>query len=382
MRLGRRADGMWQKRIDKQLHYFGKGTQADALRLLAAFISERNRAEKYEASDDVTVAWVANHFRAARKDNIGPKTLKDYDRAIKDFVALVGRDTLVSNLTADDFDKLRLQWSAKFGVYRQRNNIGAIRTMFRWGVDNLIVRAMPRFGASFRGPKKSEFHSSRRRRTDKRGERKFSTAEMSKFLHRLDRPAVTHVLLALNGGMYSADISDLQWEEVKRRDGQWIIDRRRGKTGVDHRFVLWPETVAALGKTGTGRVFKTSRGGALNTRHGTDMVHLNFARVLIDLGVKRRLGFGSFKHTHISAVNAHPDNVAVRLTRGHEIRDIDQHYDFPSIERLKKVSDFAREQLLLKTLGARLRTFAGALSAHAPVRSRSAAPVPPAGSQR
>ncbi len=54
------------------------------------------------------------------------------------------------------------------------------------------------------------------------------------------------MLLGLNCGYGLREIATLRVSQIKFKDGKGVIRRRRTKTGVWGRWVLWPETVAAL----------------------------------------------------------------------------------------------------------------------------------------
>ena len=161
------------------------------------------------------------------------------------------------------------------------------------------------------------------------------------------------VLLALNCGMYAADIGTLVPADVRQQAGLTLVDNDRGKTGVQRRAVLWPETVAAMTgvRRGTDVLFVTVRGNPwVTTDNNKNAIAMLFARSLRAWGIKRAgVGFGSLKHTHVSAVGHLADVNAARLVRGHVVSGIESHYDFPSLERIQAVTDVARQRLLLRS---------------------------------
>jgi hypothetical protein len=149
----------------------------------------------------------------------------------------------------------------------------------------------------------------------------------------------------------------------------WLIDTDRTKTEVRRKFILWPETVLLVDefrrkRTGVAdRIFMTAHGrpwvrekvhrakGLIAKSTYIDSINMLFGRVLRSHKIKRRgMGFGALRHTHISAVGDHPDRNAARLVRGHKIEGIESHYDFPSIKRIKAVTDLARRRLLPATI--------------------------------
>lgn len=368
-RLGRRKDGYWQKRIDGKLHYFGpKGiSETKAVEQLIAFLRDRNSAVVVAPVADITVKEVADRFAFARQPEVAYSTWRQYDDAIKHFVRIVGRDTPVANLTAERFKAVRNFWRQKYGVHRQGSYVQTIRTMMKWAVDNLLIDKAPHFGPEFRKPKQTEVRKSRQVLNERRGQRKFTDAELRKIMRVVKFPVRAFVLLGMNAGMYSADISALKWSELHRRGKAWTVERERGKTGIPQRFVLWPETLTEIRKSrrlmGLDRVFTTLHGNEWNDLRGRDAIGREFDRVLTRLKIKREgVGFGSFRHTYISAVNDHADRISVSMARGHKVEGIDEHYDFPSVERMQSVANLARKRLL-NTSMARASTRPGVSSA-------------------
>jgi integrase len=157
---------------------------------------------------------------------------------------------------------------------------------------------------------------------------------LKKILASATGPLRAFVLLALNCGMYAADIAQLRHHDLRREGRHLVIDDDRGKTGIVRRAILWPETVKAIEglRRGEDLLFVTAHGNPW-VNGETDSIGLLFRRLLDELGVKRAgVGFGSLKHTHVSAVGGHPDLNAARLVRGHKFSGIEAHYDFPDLE--------------------------------------------------
>jgi integrase len=351
LNLNRRKDGLFQKKIDGQLHYFGRanGSESQARKELIEFLRLRENGVPQVARADVPLHEIANRYAADVKQRVQPATFDDYDAAIKSFVSILGRDTCDTQLTASHFGKVRDAWDERFGSVRLGNQIQAIRTMFRWAVDNLIIERIPAYGNRFDKPTATEQRIEARATVDRRGHRKFSAGDIAKILAAAKGDLKTFVLLALNGGMYSVDISDLAWEHIKNEGNLWIVDRLRAKTKIPQRFPMWPEVAKrfATMHRSTGRIFSTVHGNAWNNRRHKDSIALTFRRLVQALGIHRKgVGFGSFRHTHVSAVGDHSDGVAARVVRGHLVEGVVKHYDIPENKRLKSVTDLARRRLL------------------------------------
>jgi integrase len=361
LKLGKRADGRFQKKIDGKLYYFGHVgcSEEDATALLLDFLKQRAAGRKdWTPSDGIEVAKVADHFAAAmlarvKDGDLQERTFKDYDKAIKRFIASVGRSTLVANLGADHFKRFRKQLVADYGTYALDRYVQGIRTMFTWAHQNRVIASQPFYGDQFGKSTASERAAERLHNRDAKGDRVFSVEQIRILLK---HPSCTgnirtFILLGLNAGMYSADISDLNWGDIRERDGVLCIDTHRAKTGVIRRAPLWPECAEAIAACKRGKpgdaVFLTYAGNRWNQHNGTDSIQLLFQQLKQSAGiVAAGASFGALKHTHISNVSDHGDLNAARMVRGHRISGIEVHYDFPSVKRLKAVTDLARSRFL------------------------------------
>jgi integrase len=373
MRLAARPDGRFAKVIDGQYHYFGSGGDRDAaLRELADFIRLRDRGHvpSQQSAGPATVAEICQKFinnRNARliEGGITGGTFDDYKVAVEQFAAAVNAGVLVDDLLPEDFGRVRAAWSARMGSWALDRHVQAVRTMFRWAAAHRLIGREPFYGDRFGKASAAERRQEKRESVGHRGERVFTIAEVVVILGGVkdddrDVPPLSGqmlamVLLGLNVGLYSKDVSDLRRHDLKQEGKTLLIDSHRQKTGVPRRAPLWPETVAALERVPTTccrheddatRVFCTHHGRPWN-RNGIDSISMMFARRLRDLGIKRPgIGFGTLRHTHVSAVGDHPDLVAARLVRAHKITSIESHYDTPSLARLLAVTNLARKRLL------------------------------------
>jgi integrase len=297
---------------------------------------------------------IANAFRASRKPQVAPGTWDDYETAIDQFLASVGKYRRVADLAPGDFAAVRGKWAAKLGPWKLDNRVQCVRTMFNWAhLTARLTDRLPWYGESFSKTSAAEKRRVRREHAAEHGERKFTPAELKKILASATGPLRAFVLLALNCGMYAADIAQLRHHDLRREGRHLVIDDDRGKTGIVRRAILWPETVKAIEglRRGEDLLFVTAHGNPW-VNGETDSIGLLFRRLLDELGVKRAgVGFGSLKHTHVSAVGGHPDLNAARLVRGHKFSGIEAHYDFPDLKRIKAVTDLARKRLLTNAGG-------------------------------
>jgi integrase len=388
------GDGRWCKRVRGVLHKFGRrgGTKDEAMRhwlkvkddLIAG---RRVRAVRPGRPRQLTVKLLIDSFLTAwmvkaKAGKIRAATYDDYYRALDDFGVMVGLGRDPADLTPDDFRHVRSEWDKRMGPWALDRNVQAVRTMFKWAIDPArLTDKGPWYGDQFHKSTEADKREAARERQRERGDRRFTIKELGAILSEAEAPLKAMVLLGLNGGMYATDIARLRRSDIKREGKLWVVDFDRTKTGgVWWKFPLWPETKEAiddaLGLNRVARdpadadlVFLTVRGnvwhkenvteaeGAIETVSETHGIGQELDKVLDAErkgGKLRRagVGFGSLRHTHVTAVGDHPDKYAARRVRGHKIVEIEKHYDAIPIERLKAVTDLARRRLLQPALAA------------------------------
>lgn len=356
----------WVKRIDGKIRYFGESgcTKANAMAILNAYIDERIADSIENASNAISIGQLAIAYELDCEARVASgklqlDTLKEYRRCIQLFLDEIGSGTIVGSLRPAQFRTVRLRWDGLSPPTRNRYITG-VRTMFMWGVANGVIVSLPMYGREFDPPDKSEHRAAREIREREHGERKFRDDELRRILlHPLcDGWMRACVMLGLNAGMYGKDCSDLLWKDVCTIDGVVCIDRRRAKTGVRQTAPLWPETITLLEtmrRPGIDRVFRTPDGNPLINRDTrNDYLGEKFMVLRGEAGIERvGIGFGSLRHTHVSAIGDCGDDNAARRVRGHEIAGVVGHYDKIPIRRLKAVTDLARDRLLVPTLESR-----------------------------
>lgn len=388
-------DGRFCKRVRGVLYHFGANGDKDAAlkEWLAAkpllLAGKRIVRESRRLGGAVTVDKVKSSFLSACTQKVKAGKLKggtfdDYDRATDEFCKIVGAGRDPGDLKPDDFQGVREKWLERMGPWSLDRYVQAVRTMFEYSRDTeRLIPAPPHYGDSFNKSSQSEKRVLARAKTAVSGERIFSADELKIILGAATGNLRAMIMIAMNGGTYAADLAALRWSYIKEQAGETVLDFDRGKTGgVEWKFVLWPETIAALeivraeqvaqrarwNKRGAkfprnpaddGLIFITKMGRAYHRQHTTwiddeiagsasvDLVAQEFDKLLVTLGIKRSgVSFGAFRHTHTTATGDHVDTRAAKRVRGHKISGIESHYDKPSIERLKSVTDLARSRLL------------------------------------
>lgn len=374
-------DGRFCKRVRGVLHHFGSNGDKDlALKEWLAVKDDLlagravHRVPVNAGPGTVTVKVVNDTFLTdctAKVDAGRMKggTFDDYFRACDEFGAAVGWGRDPDTLSPEDFAGIRRKWSGRMGPWSLDRHVQAVRTMFNFALAHRIVGRAPFYGSAFGKSSEAEKRSKAREKVKERGERVFTAAELKAILAGATGQLRAMILLALNGGMYARDVAALRHSDIRREGKVWVVDFARGKTGgIPWKFPLWPETKAALDDVVALKraardpadgdlVFLTSHGRRWVREHtrrdgqkitasaSVDAVAQEFDKLLG--GAKRSgIGFGAFRATHVSAVGDHPDERAARLVRGHKFGGIERHYDKPSIERLKAITDLARQRLL------------------------------------
>jgi integrase len=277
-------------------------------------------------------------------------------------------------LTPRDFARCRAAWAKRFGPDRLAKFILAVRGMFKWARRPPLRLSEPDYGDEFDPPAKLVFR--RRRNADRaaHGPRLFTAAEVKALLAKANRNMRAMILLALNGGFGNTDLAELPRAAIDLDDG-WI-DYARGKTGMQRRVPLWPETVKAvravldyrpksrkrpnappptlLFVTRQSRAYVEDRQSAKGRPLHKDRISTQFNLLCAAAGVARfRRGFYSLRRTHRSLTDEAGDQRAAALLMGHELPDIGGVYvQRISDERLKALTGHVRTRPAAPPAGA------------------------------
>jgi len=108
------ATGRWAKKIRGKLRYFGKWDDPDAA--LVKYLAEKDNLHAgrtpRDAADALTVYTLCGKFLTTKKrmldaGELSPRSFDDYTATCKRIMRAFGKGRLVSDLRADDFEKLR-----------------------------------------------------------------------------------------------------------------------------------------------------------------------------------------------------------------------------------------------------------------------------------
>ena len=338
--LGPHPGGSWQKKIRGRICYFGPwGHRVNGkLERLpydgwqAALDLYNEQAEALHAGrtprvkgDGLTVADLCNRFLTAKQrkcdaGEITPRTFDEYKQTTDRLVAAFGKDRLVLDLAADDFERLRHDMSQKWGPVRLGNAIQQCRTVFKYGFEAGLIDKPVRFGPEFKKPSAGVL----RRHRAANGERMIEAAPLKRLLGAAPVPLKAMILLGINCGLGNHDIAMLPIAALDL-DGGWL-NFPRPKTGVKRRCPLWPETTAALRATLAGRptpkdadaadrVFVTVRGRPWLSRGIANPVSVAARRLMATVGIEG--SFYDLRHVFQTIAEGCRDPVAVKSIMGH-----------------------------------------------------------------
>lgn len=170
------------------------------------------------------------------------------------------------------------------------------------------------------------------------------------------------ILLALNGGYGARELSQLPRMVIDLDNA--LIDYERGKTGEDHKVPLWPETIRALRRVMRQRpddelVFRTRAGEPWSRQikviHAGKVRSVNhdnvawaFNELVKPLGLKiKGQSFYKLKHLHATTGDAGGDIHASFVLTGHAVPGARGRYVAVGLDRLRKLVDYLRHELIL-----------------------------------
>lgn len=327
------ANGRWAKKIRGKLHYFGKwaddpkGKAAEAL-----YDSQRDDLHAGRtpraARGGLTVKQLCDRFCTVKEDqaiagDIRRRSFLDYRRTCLEIAAAFGRNRLVDDLAADDFEAFRAALAKRLNPNTLGNEVQRVRVVFKYAYDAGLIDHPMRFGPTFKRPAKRILRAHRQRK----GPRMFEARQIRRLLKAAPQPLRAMILLGINCGFGNNDCGTLPLAAIDLKGG-WI-NYPRPKTAVERRCPLWPETVAALeeaiARRPKGETEETKR-LAFVTRQGLPWakeiadspVTKEFRKLLNKLKLHRPgLGFYALRHTFETIAGGCRDQVAVDLVMGH-----------------------------------------------------------------
>lgn len=355
------ASGLWAKRINGRIHYFGPWRDWQAA--LAKFQRERDdlyAGREPEVTEGVSVETLCDHFIDAKRRQVlagelRSPTYQDYWHSCKRVVKFFGKRRAVESLRPSDFGKLREDMAKTLGPVRLGNEISRIRTLFRYAgpEESGLLEKPVRIGGEFRRPPKRVV----RRVARESGPRWFQPAEVRALLRQSRGQLRAMVYLAINCGLGPRECGLLELADLDL-DAGWL-DHSRAKTEMPRRAKLWPATVRAIRRALHNR--PTPRDPDLGSRifitkygrpwtHEADRVNpvsQEFAKLQDACGVRvKGRGFYCLRHSYRTAADECGDQPAINLTMGHVDPSMGGIYRHTiSDSRLEQVATTVREWL-------------------------------------
>jgi len=337
-------NGQWAKKIKGRIYYFGGWADPDAA--IKKYIDNKDNLHaglgwKPEATNDdgkPTLVTLVNKFLAFKKGEhengeLSARALLDYERTCKTIIESLGGGRVIETITPDDFAKLRLAFSAKYGLVRLSNEVQRTKTLFAYGAATDLVTKQIKYG-EFKKPKRLAVDGQAAART-------FRAHEIHELLKVAGVPMRAMILLGLNCGFGNADCGRLPRDSVNLETG-WV-NYRRQKTNVYRRCKLWPETVEAIkaylaerptpkDEKLNGLLFITKYGGPWHKENTPDSpVSKEMAKLMEGMkfetteeGRQRHLTFYSLRHCFETYGGR--DQVAIDAVMGHKRSDMASRY--------------------------------------------------------
>jgi integrase len=188
------------------------------------------------------------HVKRALVEAIEPTlTLRswyDLHQTCQRIVDVLGKDRIVESLNPADFEKLLADYGKTWKAVRVGNEVNRARGIFKYAFESDLVKSPVHFGPSFKRPTRKTLRKLKAKQRAEHGPRMFTREELRTILDAAPQPLKAMVMLGINGGFHNMDVATLRFA-VMDLDRGWI-DFARGKTGVDRRTPLWPETIESI----------------------------------------------------------------------------------------------------------------------------------------
>jgi integrase len=356
------ATKRWAKKIRGKMHYFGSWN--DPQGALQKYLEQKDdlhagRIPRVQG-DGLTVRDLLNRFLTTKKNlvdtrEITARTFADYHASCQRIGDCFGLTRLVSDLAADDFERLRMAIAKKWGPVALGNEIHRIRVVFKYGFDQGLIDKPVRYGQTFKRPSKKVLRKAR----NENGPRMFEAAEIQAMLASAGTQLKAMILLGINCGFGNTDCGTITFDAVNLETG-WV-NYPRPKTGIPRRAPLWAETIDALkeaiakrpkpkNETDSKLVFITQKGWRWAKDTCENPVTKETRKLLDSIGINGHRNFYALRHTFETVAGESRDQVAVDAIMGHARDDMASVYrERISDERLRAVTDFVYSWLFHKS---------------------------------
>jgi integrase len=325
-------------------------------------------------SDGLTVKDLLNRFLTVKQQAVDTgeltnRSFVDYKRVTDRIFASFGGSRLASDLSSDDFEKLKAEIAKTGGLTYLGGEINRIRVVFNYAWEAGLIDSPVRYGPTFKRPSKKSVRKEKR----KSGSKMFERDDLIRILDAAGVQMRAMILLGCNGGLGNSDTGQLNMEDVDLDAG--LIDYPRPKTGIERRVPLWAETIEAIkaslavrtepkDEVNADLVFVTKRGGPWHVDDPRSPLSHEFRKLMqrIDheaeveaakngteppdkLYVARR-GFYALRHTFRTIADESRDFPAIDRVMGHSDNTMGGHYrERINDDRLRAVVNHVRDWL-------------------------------------
>ncbi len=258
-------NGQWCKKIKGKQHYFGTDLNAALVR----WVDEKDHhlAGRPIPRNDgkPTLEELGNLYHAAGVVRVSSgemvqSSLDSAKKTIDRLIKILGAKCKPESLEPLDFARIKqelfepverttaIRGGVK-GVSVERrspttvaNDIRRLRAFLNWCSDSNLIPPL-RWAKEFNPITAKQSRVARA----KSGRSLLIPAELRKIVDTASVGLKPIILMGINAGMGSTDISNFLLEDLPDLDTKDVwIDTNRGKTGAPRRFLLWPETKEAI----------------------------------------------------------------------------------------------------------------------------------------
>ncbi len=260
-------NGQWCKKIKGKQHYFGTELNAALVRwvdekdYLLAGMPIPKKDGKPTIEELGNLYYAAGVVRVSAGE-ITQRSLDDTAKTINRLIEIVGGKCKPESLDPLDFAKIKqalfepverttaIRGGIKGKSVERRspvtvgNDVRRLRAFLNWCSDSNLI-APCRWSKEFGVITSKQARAARA----KSGRSLLNPDELRKVIDSASVGLKPIILLGVNAGMGSTDISNFLLEDLPDLDAKEVwVDTNRGKTGAPRRFILWPETKEAIKK--------------------------------------------------------------------------------------------------------------------------------------
>lgn len=190
------------------MHYFVPWDNSDAA--LSKYLDKRDDLHSGRKprvkTDGLTVRELLNRFMPAKQrlldpKEIAPRSFDGYHETCRWVGEKFGLSRLATDLTAEDFEELRCEFSRDRSPNSMAGDVQRVRTLFKWGYESGLLDRPVRFGPGFKKPSKKVLREARHAK----GPRMFEPVQTHALLSLASPQLKAMFLLGVNCGFGNAE---------------------------------------------------------------------------------------------------------------------------------------------------------------------------------